>query len=123
MSPTSSRNKVPWCASSNRPVLRAMAPVNAPFSWPNNSLSSSPSGIAAQFTFTKVLHRLDERFDLYGQRRIPSVDLAYAAPRSDVPDRQEPEAEGETARCVSRRSRRPDRSEERRVKSVYLGAL
>ena len=48
---------MPWCASSKRPVLRAMAPVNAPFSWPNNSLSSSPRGMAAQFTFTKVWSR------------------------------------------------------------------
>ena len=29
---------------------RAMAPVKAPFSWPNNSLSSRFSGIAAQLT-------------------------------------------------------------------------
>ena len=29
-----------------------MAPVKAPFSWPNSSLSSSVSGIAAQFTAT-----------------------------------------------------------------------
>jgi len=28
--------------------------VNAPFSWPNNSLSSSPVGIAAQFSLTKA---------------------------------------------------------------------
>ena len=64
-----------------------------------------------RFFVLVVLHRLDERFDLYGQRRIPSADLAYAVPRSDVPDRQEPEAEGETVRCVSRRSRRPDPSD------------
>ena len=29
-----------------------MAPVNAPFSWPNSSLSSSVSGIAAQLIGT-----------------------------------------------------------------------
>ena len=32
--------------------VAAIAPVNAPRSWPNSSLSSSVSGIAAQFTAT-----------------------------------------------------------------------
>ncbi len=31
-----------------------MAPVKAPFSWPNNSLSSSPVGMAAQLSLTKA---------------------------------------------------------------------
>ena len=31
-----------------------MAPVKAPFSWPNSSLSSSPVGMAAQLSLTKV---------------------------------------------------------------------
>jgi hypothetical protein len=38
-----------------RPIFWLMAPVNAPFSWPNNSLSSRPVGIAAQFSLTSVL--------------------------------------------------------------------
>ena len=42
------------CASSNLPTFWAIAPVNAPFSWPNNSLSRRPRGIAAQFTLTNV---------------------------------------------------------------------
>ena len=33
---------------------RSTAPVNAPFSWPNSSLSSRPVGIAAQLSFTNV---------------------------------------------------------------------
>ena len=37
MSPISSRNSVPRCATSSRPGLAATAPVNAPFSWPNSS--------------------------------------------------------------------------------------
>jgi hypothetical protein len=37
-----------------RPILRAMAPVNAPFSWPKSSLSSRPAGMAAQFSLIKV---------------------------------------------------------------------
>ena len=31
-----------------------MAPVKAPFSWPNSSLSSRPVGMAAQFSLTNV---------------------------------------------------------------------
>ena len=42
------------CASSKRPIRCAIAPVNAPFSWPNSSLSSRPVGIAAQFNLTNV---------------------------------------------------------------------
>jgi len=49
----SSRSKVPPEDSSNFPILLVKAPVNAPFSWPNNSDSSRFSGIAAQFTDTK----------------------------------------------------------------------
>jgi len=33
-------------------LLSAMAPVNAPFSWPKSSLSSRSSGMAAQFSLT-----------------------------------------------------------------------
>ena len=57
MSPTSSRNSVPWWASSKRPTFWLMAPVKAPFSWPNSSLSSSPVGMAAQLSLTKVRSR------------------------------------------------------------------
>ena len=35
------------------PAVRSLAPVKAPFSWPNSSLSSSVSGMAAQLTATK----------------------------------------------------------------------
>ena len=34
-----------------------MAPVKAPFSWPNSSLSSSPVGMAAQLSLTNVRPR------------------------------------------------------------------
>ena len=54
MSPTSSRNSVPPFASSKRPTRCAIAPVNAPRSCPKSSLSSSPVGMAAQLTLTKV---------------------------------------------------------------------
>jgi len=36
--------------------------VNAPRSWPNSSLSSSPEGIAAQFTFTRFRERRGTQF-------------------------------------------------------------
>ena len=39
---------------SNFPGLKAVAPVNAPFSCPNSSLSKSSSGMAAQFSLTKA---------------------------------------------------------------------
>src|SRR5207253_1310749 len=57
ISPTSSRKMVPPSASSNRPSRRSAAPVNAPFSWPNSSLSSRVSGMAAQFTAMNGLAR------------------------------------------------------------------
>ena len=44
-------------ASSKSPDLSSDAPVNAPFSRPNNSLSSRVSGIAAQLTRTRGLAR------------------------------------------------------------------
>ena len=46
--------QVPWCASSKRPTFWLMAPVKAPFSWPNSSLSRRPVGMAAQLSLTKV---------------------------------------------------------------------
>jgi hypothetical protein len=42
---------VPLFANSNCPGFRRCAPVNAPFSWPKSSDSSSSDGIAAQLTF------------------------------------------------------------------------
>ena len=55
ISPTSSRNKVPPSASSNRPTRSRCAPVKDPFTWPKNSLSKSSLGIDAQFTFISEL--------------------------------------------------------------------
>ena len=58
-SPISSRNSVPPEASSNLPGRASWASVNAPFSWPNSSLSSSVSVIA------RAIHR-DERLSRGG---------------------------------------------------------
>src|SRR5215467_14282373 len=51
-SETSSRNSVPPCASTNLPICRSVAPVNAPFSWPNRIDSTRLSGMAPQLTAT-----------------------------------------------------------------------
>src|SRR6266850_2068926 len=45
-SPTSSRKIVPPCARAKRPSRFLVAPVNAPCSWPKNSLSIKVAGIA-----------------------------------------------------------------------------
>ena len=49
-SPISSRNSVPLSASWNLPGRVAMAPVKAPRTWPNSSLSIRFSGMAPQLT-------------------------------------------------------------------------
>ncbi|CAM5301317.1 hypothetical protein SSTU70S_02910 [Stutzerimonas stutzeri] len=55
----SSRNSVPPLECSMRPIRFFCAPVNAPASWPNSSLSIMLSGSAPQFTATKLpLRRL-----------------------------------------------------------------
>ena len=51
-SPISSRNTVPPSAISSLPFFWATAPVKAPRSWPNSSLSSSVSASAAQLMAT-----------------------------------------------------------------------
>ncbi|MND83748.1 hypothetical protein D3C80_756210 [compost metagenome] len=53
ISEISSSRMVPPSASSNLPGALAMAPVNAPFSWPNRVASSMLSGIAAQLMAMK----------------------------------------------------------------------
>ncbi len=45
-------NSVPPSACSNRPIRLSVAPVNAPRTWPNSSLSTSDAGTAAAFTAT-----------------------------------------------------------------------
>lgn len=53
VSVTSSMKSVPPSASSKRPRRVFTAPVKAPLAWPNSSLSSSDSEMAAQLTGTK----------------------------------------------------------------------
>ncbi len=56
-SATSSRKSVPPCASSNRPIRSAIAPVNAPRVWPKSSASTRSSAKAAQFNAQNRLVR------------------------------------------------------------------
>ena len=48
---------MPPSASTNLPFLPVMAPVNAPFTCPNSSDSSSVSGMAAQLTLMSGMSR------------------------------------------------------------------
>ena len=43
---------VPWSPSSKQPVRSALASVKAPLTWPNSSLSNTPSLSAPAFTGT-----------------------------------------------------------------------
>ena len=58
ISPISSRNSVPRSACSNLPMCLPAAPVNEPFSCPNNSDSINSAGTAAQFS---AINGPDER--------------------------------------------------------------
>jgi hypothetical protein len=60
MSPISSRNRVPPWALSNFPLRSLTAPVKAPFTWPNISLSMSSAGMAAQLISMKGRSRRGE---------------------------------------------------------------
>ncbi|MNT83245.1 hypothetical protein D3C72_2230830 [compost metagenome] len=53
MDSISSSSSVPPLANSNLPMRCPAAPVKAPDSWPNNSLSIRSAGMAAQLTATK----------------------------------------------------------------------
>ena len=51
---------MPPSARANSPARGAAAPVNAPLTWPNSSLSSRPSGRAPQSTATNGAARRDD---------------------------------------------------------------
>ena len=74
-SPISSRKSVPPLASSKRPRCRSVAPVKAPFSWPNISDSTRSRGMAAQLSL------------MYGPRtRCEPRWMSDAATSFPVPD-------------------------------------
>src|SRR5262245_33627505 len=62
ISQTSSMNIVPRSASSKRPRRSVVAPVNAPFMWPNSSFSRSVSWSAPQLIATSGRSARGERF-------------------------------------------------------------
>ena len=71
-SPTSSRKSVPPLANSNLPKRCWVAPVKAPFSWPNNSEVIRSRGIAAQFTLTNAREaRFDRRWMARATSSLP----------------------------------------------------
>jgi hypothetical protein len=59
-----------------------MAPVNAPLSWPNNSLSSRPAGMAALLHFTKAFAR--RALKLWTARAINSFPVPVSPQMSTV---------------------------------------
>ena len=108
-SPISSRNSVPLSASSKRPSLRLMAPVKAPFSWPNSSDSSSVSASAPQLTLTngpsaRFERRVDgARHQLLAGARL-AVDVDRRVGRRDLLDRLRTPRASPASRRRSRRS-------------------
>ena len=66
---------MPPDASTNLPMWRSVAPVKAPFSWPNRSDSTRLSGIAPQLTATNGL-----------ARRSPQPWIARAISSLPTPD-------------------------------------
>jgi hypothetical protein len=68
----SSRKIEPPSASAKRPFLLAVAPVNAPLTWPNSSDSSRLSGIAASASRTSLMEVLAVQMET--GRDDPTVD-------------------------------------------------
>ena len=81
-SPTSSRKIVPLCASSKRPFFCCTAPVNAPRSCPNSSLSARLAGSAAQLTLTITPCR--RRLRLWMARAVSSLPVPVSPSTSTV---------------------------------------
>ena len=95
MSPISSRNSVPVVAASNLPFRSPTAPVNAPLTCPNISLSISSLGMAAQLSSMNGRSRRGERawtapamsslpVPLSPRRDRPFIELNCAAIPSEL---------------------------------------
>ena len=68
---------MPRCATSSSPARARFAPVNAPRSWPNSSLSSSDSARPAQLTATNsCARRGPARVDQPGDELLAGAGLA-----------------------------------------------
>ncbi|MNV50666.1 hypothetical protein D3C71_1426860 [compost metagenome] len=69
----SSRNNVPPLANSNLPIRRFCAPVKAPGSWPNSSLSTTDSASAPALIATNgPLRRLDKSCSARATTSLPA---------------------------------------------------
>ena len=73
---------MPPSASSKRPMRFSAAPVNAPFSWPNSSLSTRPAGRAEQLSLISGLSFRRER--LWTARAISSFPVPVSPRISTV---------------------------------------
>src|SRR6267154_2627075 len=74
ISPISSKKIVPPLATSKRPMRCAIAPVNAPFSCPNSSLSSKPVGIGKSNANAITAHN-PARAGHYGSEEFPELEI------------------------------------------------
>ena len=106
-------------ASTNLPVWRSVAPVKAPFSWPNRIDSTRLSGMAPQLTATNGL-----------ARRSPEPWMARAISSLPTPDwpsistgMAEPAAFSRGAQhCLHARAARDDVAERERAGAAALDA-
>ena len=95
---------MPPSAASNRPGLAAIAPVNAPFSWPNSSLSSSVSVSAAQLSAHERAGARGERLvDALGEHLLADAGLAEDEHARSGPSRRARPARTALHRGVARR--------------------
>src|SRR4029079_9468599 len=74
----SCRKQEPLSAAANRPALSLTAPVKEPFTWPNNSLSSSDSGSAPQLIDANVFsERADSEWMYRATTAFPVPDSPW----------------------------------------------
>lgn len=95
----SSRNILPVCAASNRPVRLSTAPVNEPLTCPKSSLSSRLSVKAPQFT--RIYGPVDRGLRSWIARAINSLPVPVS------PTISTQARDGATWRVVRTTSRRP----------------
>ena len=105
----SSRNSVPPSAISKRPTRSLLASVNAPFTWPNSSLSKTPSASPPVFT----VHQRARGAQRDGVQRLRDQSLAGAVfagdedvgvGRADARDHVEHRAHGRRLRDQLRKA-------------------
>ena len=85
---------MPPCAASNTPAFDSTAPVNAPRTWPNSSLSNSVSTTAEQLIVTNGLLRRGARVMERARRQL-LAGAGLAADQHDLGVRRQPLDEAE----------------------------